>query len=227
MDKLIDQGWKRGYRNFNIKVAPDSEFDVQLARRVKQRIPKGFLWADANGGYDVETALIAAPKLADAGVDALEAPIKPNQIRGYQKLKKQGALPILMDEGVISPVEAEEFIRLKMIDGIAMKPSRCGGLISCKRQIEIIRKYDLLWLGSGLCDPDISLAATLCLYGAYNYRKPAALNGPQFITADVLQKPLAIKDGKAEVPSGSGLGINVDEEKIAFLINQNKSKTIG
>ena len=222
-DGLIDEGWKRGYRNFNIKVAPDPAYDVQLAQRVKQRAPKGFLWADANGGYDVETALAAAPKLADVGVDVLEAPIKPNQIRGYQKLKKQGALPILMDEGVISPVEAEEFIRLKMIDGIAMKPSRCGGLISCKRQIEIILENELLWLGSGLCDPDISLAATLHLYGAFNYRKPAALNGPQFITADVLEKPLAIKDGKGEVPTGAGLGIEVDEAKIIKLMSRQKS----
>ena len=227
VDKLIDEGWKRGYRHFNIKAAPDPVFDVQLAKRVKQRAPNGFLWADANGGYDMETALAAAPKLADAGVDVLEAPIKPNQIRGYQKLKKQGALPILMDEGVISPVEAEEFIRLKMIDGIAMKPSRCGGLISCKRQIEIIMENNLLWLGSGLCDPDISLAATLCLYGAFNYRKPAALNGPQFITADVLQIPLAIKNGKAEVPAGTGLGIDVDEAKISRLMNQQKTKTTG
>ena len=61
--------------------------------------------ADANGGYDPESALKVAPKLADAGVDVLEAPLKPNRISSYQALKKQGALPILMDEGVISNVE--------------------------------------------------------------------------------------------------------------------------
>lgn len=84
----------------------------------------------------LSTALMVAPKLADAGVDVLEAPLKPNRIRGFQALKRQAALPILMDEGVISPIELEEFIHLKMIDGVAMKPSRCGGLESARRQIE-------------------------------------------------------------------------------------------
>ena len=92
--------------------------------------PKAHLWVDANGQYDLATALEAAPKLADAGVDVLEAPLRPNRISGYQALKKQGALPITMDEGVISPVEAEEFIRLGMVDGLTVKVSRCGGLAS-------------------------------------------------------------------------------------------------
>ena len=58
-----------------------------------------------------------------------------------ESLKKQAALPILMDEGVVSPVELVEFIRLGMIDGLSMKPSRCGGLLSNKRQIDIIEEH--------------------------------------------------------------------------------------
>ncbi|MHB9065150.1 MAG: enolase C-terminal domain-like protein [Pirellulaceae bacterium] len=202
-----------------MKVAPDPQFDVELARLARRAAPAGFLWADANGGYDPPTALVAAARLADVGVDVLEAPIRPNQISGYQALKRQGALPILMDEGVVAPVELEEFIRLKMLDGVAVKPSRCGGLISNKRQIEIIEREGLMWLGSGLTDPDISLAAALGLYAAFALQKPAALNGPQFLTADVLKTPLQIVDGKAHVPSGHGLGVEIDEEKLARLIH--------
>jgi muconate cycloisomerase len=127
-----------------------------------------------------------------------------------------------MDEGVVSPVELKEFIRLKMIDGVAMKPSRCGGLVSARRQIELLEDAGLMWLGSGLTDPDISLAATLALFGAYGLAKPAALNGPQFLTADVLSKPLKIANGKAEVPTGPGLGIEVDEEKVLGLAKTSK-----
>ncbi len=205
---------------FNIKVAPDPKFDVALAGLVRKCAPDGFLWADANGGYDPATALKVAPRLADAGVDVLEAPLRPNRISGYQALKRQGALPILMDEGVVSPVELTEFIRLKMLDGLAMKPSRCGGLFVAKQQIEIILDAGLMWLGSGLTDPDISMAAALALYGAFGLNKPVALNGPQFLTADVLAKPLTIKDGSAAVPDGPGLGIEVDEEKVVELMKE-------
>jgi L-alanine-DL-glutamate epimerase-like enolase superfamily enzyme len=215
---LMEEGRRRGYRHFNIKVAPDPDFDAELAREVRRQAPESFLWADANGGYDPETALVAAPRLAEVGVDVLEAPLRPNRISGYQALKRQGALPILMDEGVISPLDLEEFIKLGMCDGVAMKPARCGGLMSNRRQIEICRERGLLWLGSGLTDPDISLAATLGLYAAYGLDKPAALNGPQFLTADVLKQPLRIEKGTAHVPAGPGLGIEVDEAKVVELM---------
>ena len=219
-DEVINKGYELGYSNFNIKVAPDPAFDVALAKLVRQRTHKAFLWADANGGYDPATALKVAPKLANAGVDVLEAPLRPNRISGYQALKEQGALPILMDEGVVSPVELREFIRLEMLDGLAMKPCRCGGLAPAKRQIEIILEAGLMWLGSGLTDPNISMAAALGLYGAFGQVKPVALNGPQFLTADVLEKPLAIKEGSVEVPSSPGLGIEVDEQKVVELMKQ-------
>ncbi len=218
--RVVEEGKKRGYRNFNIKVSPDPDFDVVLAREVRRLAPETFLWADANGGYDPETALRAAPRLADTGVNVLEAPLRPNRISGYQALKKQGALPILMDEGVISPIDLEEFIKLGMLDGVAMKPARCGGLASCKRQIELCLEHNLIWLGSGLTDPDISLAAMLGLYGAYGLKKPAALNGPQFLNADVLKKPLRIENGIAHVPEGPGLGIDVDEDKVVELMKR-------
>lgn len=217
---IMDEGKKRGYKHFNIKVAPNPDFDVALAREVRRLAPETFLWADANGGYEPDTAMRAAPKLADVGVDVLEAPLRPNRISGYQALKKQGALPILMDEGVISPIDLEEFIKLGMLDGVAMKPARCGGLSSNKRQIELCLEHKLIWLGSGLTDPDISLAATLCLYGAFGLTKPAALNGPQFLTADVLKKPLHIENGIAHVPEGVGLGIDVDENKVIELMKR-------
>jgi L-alanine-DL-glutamate epimerase-like enolase superfamily enzyme len=215
---VMDEGKKRGYRHFNIKVAPDPDFDVALAREVRRLAAEAFLWADANGGYDLDAALKAAPRLADAGVSVLESPLRPNLISGYQALKKQGALPILMDEGVVSPADLEEFIKLGMLDGVAMKPARCGGLMSCRRQIQICEDRNLIWLGSGLTDPDISLAASLCLYGAYGLKKPAALNGPQFLAADVLKKPLRIESGFAHVPAGPGLGIEVDEAKVVELM---------
>ncbi len=220
VDRVMEEGRRRGYRNFNIKVAPDPEFDIQLARRVRENAPQGFLWADANGGYDPATALATAPQLADAGVDVLEAPLKPNQISGYRELKKQAALPILMDEGVVSPTDLREFYKAGMCDGVAMKPSRCGGLQSARQQIEYCQQQDLMWLGSGLTDPDISLAATLGLYGAYGLNKPAALNGDQFLTASVLKVPLRIEKDQAHVPTGPGLGIEVDQQQVIELMKR-------
>ena len=219
IEGLIAQGRARGYKNFNVKVAPDPKFDLELCRIVKRLVPDGFLWADANGGYDETTALEVAPKLADIGVPVLEQPLPANRLTGYQRLKKQGALPIIMDEGLVSSVELEEFIKLGCLDGVAMKPARCGGLTDARRQLEMALDAGLMFLGSGLTDPDVSLAASLILYGAYDLKYPAALNGPQFIDGSVLRQPFHVKNGELAVPTGPGLGVEVDENKIEkFLV---------
>lgn len=217
VEGLVEQGKARGYRHFNVKVAPDPKFDVELCRLVKRLVPDGFLWADANGGYDEATALEVAPRLADVGVPVLEQPLPPNRLNGYRRLKQQGALPILMDEGIVSHIELEEFIRLKLLDGVAMKPARCGGIVEARRQIEMVLDAGLMFLGSGLTDPDVSLAASLVLYGAYDLKYPAALNGPQFLQGSVLKTSFEVKDGEILVPQGPGLGVDVDEDRIAAL----------
>jgi muconate cycloisomerase len=217
IDGLVEAGRALGYTHFNVKVAPDPVFDLELCRRVRKLAPDGFLWADANCGYDVEAALYVAPKLADAGVNVFEAPIRPNRIAGYQALARQRALPILMDEGLVSTPELVEFIRLGMLDGVAMKPARSGGLLTGRRQIEIVNDAGLMWLGSGLTDPDVSLAATLALFSAYGQSKPCALNGPQFLAHSIVESPFVPNDGKLAPPTGPGLGVVVNETRVRTI----------
>lgn len=223
IEALIEQGRTQGFRHFNVKVGPDPEFDIEMCRIVKRLVPDGFLWGDANGGYDLETALAVAPRYADIGMDVFEQPIPANQLTGYQALKRQGALPIILDEGVMSPEDLTQFIALGCCDGAAMKPCRCGGLVSARRQIEILQDKGLMFLGSGLTEPDISLAASLILYGAYALNYPAALNGPQFLGASVITEPFKPVDGAVKIPKGPGLGIQVDESAVMALVEQSKA----
>ncbi len=214
VEKVVADGAARGYKHFNVKVAPNPKFDLELCRIVKRLAPGGFLWADANGGYDEATALAVAPKLAGLGVPVLEQPLPANRLTGYQRLKKQGALPIIMDEGVVSSVELEEFIKLGLLDGVAMKVARCGGITEARQQVEILQNAGLMFLGSGLTDPDLSLAACLAVYGAYDLKYPAALNGPQFLAGSILQQPFNVVRGELAVPQGTGLGVEVDDAKL-------------
>ncbi|MBI3119691.1 MAG: mandelate racemase, partial [Candidatus Hydrogenedentes bacterium] len=219
---LMQAGRDKGFTNFNVKVAPDSKFDLEMCSIVREAQPDTFLWCDANGGYDLQTALDVIPKLADLGVPVIEQPLPANRLSGYQELKKQGALPIIMDEGVVSPVDLMEFIKLDCLDGVAMKPARCGGLLSAKQQLDLLKESGLMFLGSGLTDPDISLAASLILYGAYGLKYPAALNGPQFLGKSVVKIPFVPNSGRVPIPKGSGLGIDVDEEKLQLLVEESK-----
>jgi L-alanine-DL-glutamate epimerase-like enolase superfamily enzyme len=212
-ETLLAQGTALGYGNFNVKVGPPQtpDYDRQLARKVREFAPGGFHWADANTTYDLDTARAIAPALADAGFAALESPLPPNRIRDYQALRRQGALPILMDEGVVSPVEAAEFIALGMLDGIAMKVARCGGLWNAAQIVTRLEDEGLAVFASGLTDPDWSLAASAHLFARAGLERPAALNGPQYLagrgTGDAEFR--AVGDA-IRVPGGPGLGIAPD-----------------
>ena len=219
IEQQLTEGRARGYRNFNIKVGyPQSaEYDLDLARRVRAFAPDGFLWADANTGYTPEQALAIAPKLRAAGVDVLESPLPPTQIRGYQALKKQGALPILMDEGIVGPEVAAEFIALGLMDGMALKPARNAGLHPSVSIVNQLRANGLMILGSGLTDPDFSLAAAAQLYAWAGLTSPCALNGPQFLADSLVGKSLTPQNDVLTVPNAPGLGLTPDDRAASCL----------
>ena len=182
-ERQLRQGQELGYGNFNVKIGyPQTPaYDLELVRTVMEFAPEGFHWADANTNYDLDAAMAMAPKLADLGLKGFELPLPPNRIRAYQRLKRQGALPILMDEGIVSPVEVAEFIALDMFDGIAMKVARCGGLWNASRIARLLQESDLLLFASGLTDPELSMAATAHFFAWAGLEFPAAVNGPQYL----------------------------------------------
>ncbi|MBL8663634.1 MAG: hypothetical protein JNM29_12440 [Candidatus Odyssella sp.] len=203
-------GRAAGYASFNVKVGPPQtpDYDLDLIRLVTRFAPGGFHWCDANTSYDLETARGMARRFADAGLRALESPLPPARIRDYRALRQDGALPILMDEGIVSPVEAEEFMALGMMDGIAMKVARCGGLWHAARIVTLLEEYGLKLFASGLTDAELSMAASAHLFAWAGLAAPAALNGPQYLAGRGTEDDAFRATGDVmRVPGGPGLGV--------------------
>lgn len=217
---LIEQAHKQDFHNFNVKVGADAKFDVEMCREIRRLAPEAFVWIDANGGYDLETALAVAPKFADAGMAAFEQPLPANRLSWYKELMKQKALPVLMDEPIVSVVDLEEFHQLGLLDGVAMKVSRCGGLTESRKIFEYLEQNGLLFFASGLTDPDLALVACLNIFAAYGLKRPAALNAPQFLSGSILKQALPISGDQASLPDGPGLGVEVDESKLKQMQSQ-------
>src|ERR1019366_9075770 len=117
-------------------------------------------------------------------------------------------------------------VHLKLLDGVAMKPARTAGLFDARRQVTSLERNNLMFLGSGLTDPDVSLAASLALLGAYGLKYPAALNGPQFLAGSLWKQPFQVEGGALGVPTGAGLGVEVDEGKVGARRKSEKSGLI-
>ena len=214
VQSCIAEAHSRGYRHFNVKVGGNARFDFELCREIRRLAPEAFVWVDANGGYDLATALEVAPKFADLGIAAFEQPLPANQLTQLGALRRQRALPILLDEPIVSLDDVRMFHELGLLDGVAMKVARCGGLTEACRILQYMREQGLLFFASGLTDPDLSLAASLLLFSAYDLQHPAALNGDQFLTGSILRSPVVITGDQAKVPRGIGLGVEVDEQHL-------------
>ena len=86
-----------------------------------------------------------------------------------------------MDEGIVSPVEVEEFIALNMFDGIAMKVARCGGLSNASRIVRLLAENDLLLVRLGADRSRPVARGVRHLFASAGLDLPAALNGPQYL----------------------------------------------
>lgn len=214
LERALDEGIEAGYQNVNLKLGTDPAFDAYQCARTKERLPKGFLWGDANGGYQFRDILRILPELEAAGLDFLEQPLPSNQLKDLATLKDRLRIPIGVDEPIVSPRDLMEWIRQDLITAFVAKPTRSGGLFPSRICMEIAQHTPLMTVCSGLTETGIGLAANLQLACAFSITTPCAWNGPQFLADDLLAKPLTIESGRIKRPLGPGLGIEVDEEKI-------------
>ena len=72
-------------------------------------------------------------------------------------------------------------------------------------------------LGSGLSDPDLSLAGTVHLFAWAGIDRPAALNGPQYLADTLVENDFIPETDVINVPTGPGLGLTLDSRAEAAL----------
>ncbi|WP_394617955.1 mandelate racemase/muconate lactonizing enzyme family protein [Lentzea sp. JNUCC 0626] len=213
----VAEGVENGYRSFKVKIGlHDERTDLAVVRSVREAAPDAPLWVDANQAYTVDEALRVATKLQPYDVFAFEQPLPANDVAGQRRLRNASPLPVALDESLRHPTDLATFVKLDAIDVAVAKVQRSGGLTLSHRLCQLAEDCGVRLLGSGLTDSDIGLAASLHLFSAHGISGPADLNGRQFI-ASPYASGLTVKNGVAQVPTGPGLGVEVDESVVQEL----------
>jgi len=207
--------WEQGFRGFKVKVGMDPAKDLEMLRAVRAAAPDAFLWADANQGYDMGTALAQTRKMEPLGVDCLEQPVPANDWTGLRRIARNSPVPIGVDESVFSAADLLQLIKLEACDVFVMKLSKMGGLYRARLATQIAREAGLGILGSGLTETRLGLAAHVHLLAAFGGCAYADLNGPQFLADDPLAGGIEVRPGIAPVPTGPGIGVTLDPDKLA------------
>jgi muconate cycloisomerase len=215
----VAEGLDLGYRAFKVKVGlhPEAE-DTAVVRAVRQAAPDAALWVDANQGYTVDAALRMARKMAELGVTAFEQPLPANDVAGLRRLREASPVPVALDESLRHPSDLATFVKLEAVDVAIAKVQRSGGLTLSRRLCALAEDSGVRLMGSGLTDSDLGLAASLHLFAAFGIDTPVDLNGRQFLESSYATgATVEVKDGTARVPTGPGLGVDVDEAVVREL----------
>ncbi|MGW9308082.1 mandelate racemase/muconate lactonizing enzyme family protein [Saccharomonospora azurea] len=214
----VAEGRDAGYRAFKVKIGIHGERDdLAVVEAVREAAGDGApLWVDANQGYSVDTALRVARELDAVGVTAFEQPLPANDIVGLRRLKDSSPVPVALDESLRHPSDLATFVRLDAVDVAIAKVQRSGGLTLSLRLCALAQDCGVRLMGSGLTDSDVGLAASLHLFGAFGIDMPVDLNGRQFVDS-VYADGVRVDGGVAHVPTGPGLGVDVDEPTVRKL----------
>ena len=212
----VATGQAAGYHHFNFKVGFGQAIDAAVARTIRELAPEAFLWADANGGCQLDDAVALSRMLAEVGVAILEQPLPVNQYGDWRELRRRSALPIGVDEGIYAPEDLRQLIGLDAIDFFTIKLCRMGGIGAAQEALSLAQSAGLTCYGSGLTESEIVLAAYAHLLSAFGIDTPNALNGRQFLT-ERLADGLCGEGDRVPVPTGPGLGVTVDEARLAEL----------
>ena len=214
----VAEGLAAGYRAFKVKVGLHSTAeDLAVVRAVRAAAGDLPLWVDANQAYTVDTALWLARRLVELDVSVFEQPLPANDIAGLIRCRTASPIPIALDESLRHPTDLATFVRLGAVDVAIAKVQRSGGLTLSRRLCALAEDSGVRLMGSGLTDSDLGLAASLHLFAAHGIDTPVDLNGRQFIDSVYAIDTVHIANGIADVPTGPGLGVTVDEAAVREL----------
>lgn len=215
----VSEGRELGYRAFKVKIGlHDEHTDLQVVRAVRDAAPGAPLWVDANQAYSAASALRLARHFADLGVHAFEQPLPANDVAGLRRLRQDCAVPVALDESLRHPTDLATFVRLDAVDVAIAKVQRSGGLTLSRRLCALAQDSGVTLMGSGLTDSDLGFAASVHLFAAFGVDTPVDLNGRQFVdSVYATGETVRVADGVAQVPTGPGLGVAVDERVVREL----------
>ena len=210
---------KYGIKYVCLKVGPGERMDadVRMVKAVRKSLgPHVFLGIDANTTLDAVGALKMLERLADVSLTYLEQPVPIAALGDMRLIRERGGVAILADESVYSRADAMNVVRAGAADVLGLKLFKCGGMRR-SREIASIAESAASQVNSAGCANGSYIEA---LAGAHLCSAiPNHAFGAEFVMGlpaveedrRVRNRPIDVVDGYCNIPTGPGLGFELDE----------------
>lgn len=206
----------QGYRRIKLKIKPGH--DVELARAARAAFPDLPIMLDANSAYRLEDAP-TFQALDDLNLLMLEQPLGYEDIYDHSQLRPLIGSPLCLDESIHSADHARYALALGACDIINVKPSRVAGWTEARRIHDLCRAVAMpLWVG-GMLETGIGRAAQLALAALPGFTLPGDISATARYYERDITAPyyLNTEDSTITVPTGVGLGVEIDHDQLAAV----------
>ncbi len=213
--------YERGFRHFGLKIGVDPAADFRNAEALRTRFgDEVVLRVDANGAMTFDAALALLKRLEQFDIDAAEQPVALWDVESLAALARSVAIPIMADECVSTDHSLIDVIRRRAATVVQTKVAKNGGIYYIRRLWDLARAAGMrIYPGN---HPSTSVATASVAHMCAAWPDPLmegvfAVGVSGALADDVVIDPIEPVNGEILVPTGPGLGVTLDEDRIAAL----------
>ena len=221
----------RGFKALKLGWGPfgriDAEMDEKLVRTARETVgPEVELMVDAGGSdqfwpHGYKWALERAKMLADYDVVWFEEALPPDDIDGYVKLREHSPVPIAGGEVLTRRQSFIPWIERGALDIVQPDVTKVGGISDLRRILWMACDHNVLLVTHGW-NTALGLAADLHIAAAHPTARWVEYITPSPYIEEIVTTPFVIDaDGLLEIPTGPGLGIELDWDRIEHFSGGN------
>lgn len=210
----------RRHRIFKLKIGklPVRDDVAHVGAVCKALGDRASVRVDVNQNWSEAQAKLGMAMLQDVGCDLVEQPIAGDEVAAMARLSQGNAIALMADEALHGPRSALRIASAHAAGVFALKIAQSGGLFAAAEVAAIGTAAGIGLYGGTMLEGSVGTAASAHVFATLpEIAWGTELFGPLLQTEEILSEPLAYADFSLAVPTGPGLGIALDEDKIAFF----------
>lgn len=208
---------KAGFRSAKIKVGGGVEADYNRIAAVRAAVGSAMkLRIDANTQYDADTSLRLCRMIKQYDLQLFEQPAPKDDLAGLARVRREGGIPVMADESVSDHASLIAVIKADAADYVKFGIMQAGGILRAARMLATAEAAGLpVVIGHGFGLDPSTLAEVMLASSSRNVLPGLECVGPLKVVDTVATTRLDISSGSLPLPRGPGLGVSVDEDKLA------------
>ncbi|WP_028225526.1 muconate/chloromuconate family cycloisomerase [Paraburkholderia ferrariae] len=221
---------ERRHDTFKLKIGRRSvRDDVAHVAAIKRALgERARVTVDVNQAWNEAEAATGIALLEDAGIDLVEQPVPREQRAALARLAARFVVPIMADETLMGPEDAIDLVRGACADVFALKIMKSGGLYGTLRTAAVGDAAGMALYGGTMLEGSVGTLAAAHVFATLpQLAWGTELFGPLLVKDDIVTERPVYRDFCLHLPTGPGLGIAIDEDKLAHYRRDASRKSVA